>query len=153
MGVLEKLRRQVQVTVGGETLTVTVRKIGMMDVLGLVQRVPSLYSDLVPSDAREAIKVAAEAENEAEKAAQGLAIAYAIVVAGTVDPQLCLRPSADCLSPSDLEDVSAETPEDRLRPILTIAEAIAELSGLEGLFRGVEKAEPKKAPRAKRKSG
>lgn len=140
-------------TVDGEPFTVLVRKIGMADVLRHLSRVPSIYADLVPSDAREAIREAAKTENEAEKAAQGLAIAYAIVVAGSVDPRFCLEPSKDCLSPMELEDTSAEKPEDRLKPLFDLVEAIAEMSGLEGLFRGGEKAQPRVSKKTKSKGG
>lgn len=156
MGNLGKLRRDVTVTVDGETLTVTVRKIGMADVLRYLNRIPSIYSSLVPSDVGEAIAQVADDDDKAQKAAQGLAIAYAIAVAGVVGirgggldgVRLCFEPSDDCLTPQELEDTSAPEPEGRLKPLFAIVEAISEMSGLEGLFRrpdAGEKAAPEGA--------
>lgn len=148
MSKLNRLRKEVTLTVDGEPFTVNIRKVSTADVLKYMSSVPSLYNDLVPSEIREAIRESAGEEADAEKALQGLIVATGIIVAGSVDPKFCLESSVDCLSPMELEDSKATDFGERLKPIFTLAEEIMRFSGLEGVFRSDEQAKegvPKKA--------
>ena len=140
MSVVSKFRKTIEITVDGEKIPVTVRKLGIGDLLDVTKHVPGLYQKLVdkPADSQELLL---------QRSEEGLEVMRHLLLKGVVDPPLCAEPRPDCLTISDLEDTAATDGDGRMKPIMDILNAIAEISNLEGLFR-----RPGEQPSAKAKT-
>lgn len=88
---LGKLRRTVTITLEGEQIPVTVKRITAADLLAHTPDLVSVYGALV-----------AAAPVISERDGQAYALTRAVLLAGVVDPPLSVLPSPTDLTPEDL---------------------------------------------------